>query len=465
MAYKKKKSPIALARDDIRGRAMSVDAGLAELENTVIGDCLYNPRQIALVSTILTAEDFGSLHARIAFESMLILGTKNVPVDTLTVYNEIKERGLDTSATLDVLLDMMNLSTGMANTEVRARIIKEQSIRRQVYVYCADIAKRCNAWEDVFDVLAVAETGLDTINRQVTRNRTRSNYEILRSIEDNRQRPSGFTLFGIEELDNRLGLGERGEIITIGARPSMGKTIICDQVAIHVGIELGRPVLLWTLEMPAEDIMIRLICTLASLSYGEVKHGTLDKEQTRRYNAAADRIIQSNITIIDSTGPTMSDIRAVAHTMKRSKGLDLLIIDHGTLIEPMGDDVHRLEIGKTTRLMKRNSRELDCVTIHAYQLNKEVDKRPDKRPHLIDLKESGSVEEDSDRVIFLWRPEAYGLKSVQIDNEEFDTEDAIFLLQDKYRNGKKGFAMAKFVGHHFRIEGIKTVMPEGGLPF
>ena len=427
------------------------------IEEIVLGSLLIDKDSFFIVAEILRAASFYKPAHAIIFEAMLRLFEKSEPIDIVTVYESLNKSGqLETIGGIGYLVDLSNKVSSAANVEYHARIISQKYIQRELIKVSTIVMNDCfEDTKDVFDIIGSFEVMLMDVNKQVDRGRIKSNWEIMKSVEEGRIAPSGFYLTDNEDFNKLLGRAERGELITLAGRPGMGKSLIgSTEIPIHVGITLKKKVLIWSLEMPSEQVWIRIMCALSSLTYQEVKYGNLSQEQRQRYDVAAMQIIESGIKIVDTVGVTMTDIRALAHQMKMTEGLDMIALDYGMLLENMGRDDYRLEIGKSTRMMKRVAKELEVPFLNLWPLPKDVDKRPDKRPRLADLMESASVEADSDIVIFVWAPENYHLTEVQVNGKAIDTKDTIVFIKEKHRQGKVGCTHTAIEWPHFRLRAL-----------
>lgn len=237
---------------------------------------------------------------------------------------------------------------------------------------------------------------------------------------------------GFRVLDEKIGTLKKGDLVYIGARPSMGKTAFCQDIILSAGFYQQLPVIFHSIEMPAEKIMKRMVSSMADINLNNMNKNHIPDDAWSDFNEASQKLHKSKIFIDESSSVTLSDIRRNCRKIKADYGfVGLIVIDYLTLItSPIKSDMMHLSIGAISKGLKKIAKEFDCPVICLSQLNRSVEKRPDKRPMLSDLRESGSVEEDADVVLFIYRDEYYNKKSQEAGTAE--------IIAAKVRDGEVG---------------------------
>jgi len=436
-----------------------------DAERSVLGAILLDPASLFLVVPILSQDDFFPDSHRRIFSSMLDLSQRSAEIDVLTLREDLDRKGavekIGGAAYLTSLLDGV---PDVGNVEHYARIVKEKSTLRRLIRAGQRLVREGIAGErdaeallsdatgEIFDIAEGAvRGGFEPIGPIVKHN--------LEIIEDARGRAgmlSGLAT-GFKELDRMTSGLQTTDLIVIAARPSVGKTSFALNVAQHVAFREGRSVGFFSLEMSKEQIGFRVLCSEADVDAKKVRDGFASKEAAVRLVTAQAKIAGARFYIDDSAALNVPEMRAKAQGLKREKGLDLLIVDYMQLMAGHGRfDNRTQEVSMISRGLKLLAKELRVPVIALSQLSRQPEQRKGelRKPQLADLRDSGSIEQDADVVVFLYREELYDK-----DTERKGIADVIIAKQ---RNGPTGDFPLVFLGDHMTFANYAG--PVGGVP-
>lgn len=422
-----------------------------DVEEAVIGAILTNSHAIHTCAPILSVEDFYKLQHQDIYQTVISLYNSGQNIDILTVMNEAPRIGKQIDALS--LAEITGKVGSSAHLEQHCRIVKEKSIRREIIQQAAGLTK--DAFDESVDALELLNTTdlmISQVKESILKGKKSSMDQIAQDVINSLSKGDdfGIQLTGIESVDRLIGRGEPGDLIIIGARPGMGKSILANTMSCFTGIRQGRNTLLWALEMSNSQNMKRAIANVGNISQRSLKRGEIPFEALE---PTLEKITKSNMRYEEVSGVNAMDVRSRLIADKRSHGLDLAIIDHGGLLNhmnPKGTDT--VEIGNTTKLLKQTAKELKIPIIVFWQLNRSVESRNPPIPRLSDLRQSGRIEEDADKILFLYRPEYYGIDRFTFKGDTVESKDVCVLLCEKYRDGQTGRELMKFVPDHGRFE-------------
>lgn len=432
-----------------------------EVEASVLGAMLIEKEAVPKAIELLTPASFYLKEHKLIFEAMTSLFESGEPIDTVTLYEELKKRGQSDEVGGVVYLSRLsqNISSA-ANIEYHAKIIIEKEILRGLISSSHRIAQQAyEATEDAFEILDSAERNIFAITENHLKksfigmdHAVKNALEYIEAIHSNANKdfsvPTGFY-----ELDDLLGGFQKSDLVIIAARPSMGKTAFALSLARNAAIDFNIPVGIFSLEMSTMQLIIRLLCAEGKLNAHQVRTGKLPASQGVKLSKNAHRITEAPIYVDDSPAQTVLEIRAKARRLKAEKDIGLIIIDYLQLMQGQARmESREREISHISRSLKALSKELDIPILALSQLNRAVESRTEKRPQLSDLRESGSIEQDADVVIFLNRPEYYGLQS---DNEGNSLEGIAEIIIGKQRNGPIGTVKMAFIKEYARFENLE----------
>jgi replicative DNA helicase len=431
-----------------------------EIEASVLGAMMIEKEAVPKALELLKPESFYLKSHSLIFEAMLSLFESDEPIDTVTLYEELKKREqLDEVGGAVYLSNLSQNISSAANIEYHAKIILEKQILRGLITSSHDIARAAyEGTNDAFDILDDAERKIFEITESHLSQSykgmdkaVRDALEYIEAIHSQTQQrfsvPSGFY-----ELDELLGGFQKSDLIIIAARPSMGKTALALSVARNAAVDHDIPVGIFSLEMSTMQLIIRLLCAEGRLNAHLVRTGKLPPDEGVKLSKNAHRLIEAPIYVDDSPAQSVLEIRAKARRLKVEKNVGMIIIDYLQLMQgPARAESREREISHISRSLKSLAKELNIPVIALSQLNRAVESRTDKRPQLSDLRESGSIEQDADVVVFLNRPEYYGIMEDQ-NNESL--EGVAEVIIGKQRNGPTGNIKLAFIKEYARFENL-----------
>jgi replicative DNA helicase len=408
-----------------------------EAEESVLGAMLLAPGAIAAVSEELDAGDFyRASHGKI-YRAALALYAKGEPVDAITLVDELEERGeLEEVGGRVRIHELAALVPATANAAHYARIVKEMATLRGLIRAGNEIARlgfeRPGETAELVDQAeqVVFELAQQRVTSEFSHIETllKESFERITALyeagADVTGVPSGF-----RDLDRLTSGFQPGNLIIVAARPSMGKSALGLCIAANIAVRHGLPVGLFTLEMSKDEVTQRLMCSEAKVESQRLRTGKLAADDWPRLTAACDKLTKAPIWVDDTGSITMMEIRSKARRLKsREPGLGLLVVDYLQLMTSGTTAENRVqEVSQISRQLKVLARDLDVPIVALSQLSRAVEQRHDKRPILSDLRESGSIEQDADLVVFIYRDEYY--------NDESDQQGLAEVILAKHRNG------------------------------
>ncbi len=436
-----------------------------EAERSTLGSMLLDRDAIGHVFEFLTDEAFYSEAHRRIFRAILDLYDRNEPVDYITLTDLLTRWGdiekVGGSAYLTQLTDSVPTA---AHAEHYARIVKEKYILRNLIRVSTDVVSRCYSAEEEADRL------LDEAERSIfdlSQNRQRGSvlkvkdiiHDAMEMVENLSKHESHITGVptGFTELDQMTSGLQPGELIVLAARPSMGKTALCLNLASNAAL-LGKvPVAIFSLEMSAESLVTRMLCAEARVDLQAVRTGRLGEGSLVHLSMAAGRLFDADIFIDDSPSINILELRSKARRLKAEHNIGLVVVDYIQMMQGVGkQDNRQQEIATISRSFKALAKELKAPVLVLSQLSRAPEARGDRRPQLSDLRESGAIEQDADLVMFIYR-EAYYEK----DKKDDRTAE---LIVAKQRNGPTGPIKLIFNNQYTRFDNLSTTRMPGGMP-
>jgi replicative DNA helicase len=429
-----------------------------EAEQSLLGGLLLDSRRYDEVSGEIDAGDFyNKNHNRIyiAIQSCL---ESNQPVDVVTV-SEVLERHdeLEQVGGLAYIGSLANNTPGSANIMSYGRIIRERAILRRLIDASNDISTAAYNPEgrkprEVLDyaeqlVFRISESDGD--KRDGFESMTSLMARSLNRIEELDKSGSAITGIstGYSKLDDKTSGLQKGDLVVIAGRPSMGKTSFCMNLAEYAAIEQGKTVGVFSMEMPGEQLAMRLISSLGRVNSTRLRTGQLKDDDWPRITNAMSLLSKANIHVNDAAGLSPIELRSQARRLAREGGLDLIVIDYLQLMQSGDNSENRAtEISNITRSLKMLAKELNIPVIVLSQLNRSLESRPDKRPVMSDLRESGAIEQDADVIFFIYRDEVY--------DEDSPDKGTAEIIIGKQRNGPIGKVKLAFIGEFTRFESL-----------
>ncbi len=428
-----------------------------EAERSVLGSCLMDREALNIVMEILQPEDFYDLNHRAAFDVIYEMAQRDKPVDPLTFLEELSRAGkaerLGGQPYLASLIDSVPTT---ANVEYHAGIVRDKAIHRRLIAAGNTIIKLGYSEElEVDEALEEAERAVFEIAQKRNTTNFRHVGEVLGrtflQIEEQYNRPdqevTGFQS-GFYELDRITGGFQPGSLNIVAARPSMGKTALAINIAQFGGQETGQPVLIFSLEMGAEQLVQRMLGAEARINIHDLRSGSFPKGAWESLAEGAGRLAEAPIYIDDSSMLSTLELRARCRRFKsRHNNLGLVVVDYLQLMSSSRKiENKQQEVAEISRALKGVARELEVPVIALSQLSRAVEQRTEKKPQLSDLRDSGAIEQDADTVILLYRPGYYE------PGAPGETEDnRAFLSIAKHRNGPTGEISLVFLREYTRF--------------
>ncbi|MFZ5572124.1 MAG: replicative DNA helicase [Thermodesulfobacteriota bacterium] len=430
-----------------------------EAEAAILSSILIDNSTLFDIIEILKPEDFYRKAHQNIFAAIEELFTQGEPVDSVTLANRLKEKGLlekvGGSAYLASLLDTVPLAV---NPVHYAGIIRDKSSLRRLIENANQIVQSC--FEDrgnVDEIIDSAEQAIFAISEKKTKKDFHPISELVTdniyALEERQADKSMLTGIpsGFARLDNMTSGFQNSDLIILAARPSMGKTSFALNIARNAAVDHGVPVAIFSLEMSKEQLSMRLLTAEARIDSARLRGGFFSKEDWNRLTDAASLFGHAPIFIDDSPDITAMDIRAKSRRLKMEKGLGLIIIDYLQLMRVRKSGERRdLEISEISRSLKGLAKELSVPVIALSQLNRMLEQRSDKRPMLSDLRESGALEQDADLVAFIYRDEVYN------KDENNPNRGKAEIIVGKQRNGPVGTAFLAFLNAYTRFENLES---------
>ena len=439
-----------------------------EAEQSVLGAMLLSKYALQKAIETLTKDSFYlDKHAKI-FEALKSLTAKEVALDITTLTTELKDNGtLNAIGGVEYLTEIIDSTPTAANIDYYLRIVEDKSILRNLIEEATQIATLGYSNEfSVSETLDKAESKI----LSVVKNRKSSDMkqmpevisefqENLEKLASNKGKISGLSS-GFYDLDSITDGFHKNELIILAARPAMGKTALALNIATNAALKSKKSVIIFTLEMRAEQLLSRMVSSLGQVEAKKLQNGALDTKDWQRVNEALSQLQDTNIYIDDSPGVTIGDIKAKSRRIASSdENLGLIIIDYLTLIGSMGRYAgnRQQEVSEISRALKTLALELEVPVITLAQLSRTPELREDKRPVLSDLRESGSIEQDADIVSFIYRDDYYN-ENAKIDDNMSISE----IIVRKNRSGRIGTAKLLFKKNtqsfmNYKNEGKKEV--------
>ena len=423
-----------------------------EAESSVLGGLLLDNNSWDKVADLLVEADFYRYEHRLVFASITSLVNTNRPADVITVFEQMQSQGkAEEIGGLAYLNSLAQYVPSSANIRRYAEIVRERSILRKLVSVSDEIATSAlnTNGRPVTNILDEAEQKIFSIGEEGSRMRQgfqsmdKLVVQLLDRVEEMSQNPNDITGVptGFFDLDRMTSGMQAGDLIVLAARPSMGKTALAINIAEHVALKEDLPVAVFSMEMGASQLAIRIVGSIGRIDQGRLRTGKLIDDEWPRLSDAIERLKTVSLSIDETPGLTTSELRASARRLARSCGkLGLVVVDYLQLMSGSvgGDGENRAtELGEISRGLKMLAKELQCPVIALSQLNRGVEQRTDKRPMMSDLRESGAIEQDADVIMFIYRDDYY--------NKDSKEPGVAEIIIAKQRNGPTGTVKLTFL--------------------
>ncbi|MBY0223376.1 MULTISPECIES: replicative DNA helicase [Sporosarcina] len=427
-----------------------------EAEQSVIGAIFLEPQALITASEILLPDDFYRIAHKKIFDTMLVLSDKGQPIDLVTITEELKVKNeLEDVGGISYLTELANAVPTAANIVHYANIVEEKALLRRLIRVATGIVEDGYTREDEVEaLLGEAEKKMMEVSNRKNAGDFRHIKDVLVETYDNIELlhtrkgevtgiPTGF-----RDLDKITAGFQRNDLIIVAARPSVGKTAFALNVAQNVATKTDENVAIFSLEMGAEQLVMRMLCAEGNIDAQVLRTGNLEADDWRKLTMAMGSLSNAGIFIDDSPGIRINEIRSKCRRLQQEHGLGMIMIDYLQLIMGSGrsSDNRQQEVSEISRSLKALARELKIPVIALSQLSRGVEQRQDKRPMMSDLRESGSIEQDADIVSFLYREDYY--------DKETEMQNMIEIIIAKQRNGPTGTVTLAFAKEYNKFLNI-----------
>ncbi|MDT8398547.1 MAG: replicative DNA helicase [Pseudomonadales bacterium] len=439
----------------------SIDA-----EQAVLGALMLDNRAWDSVMETILAEDFYRREHSLIFQAMHEQAARNSPIDVVTLAEVLDNaNNLTNAGGLDYLGELANNTPSSANILAYANIIRERSILRKLIAVANDIANSGfnPDGRDSATLLDIAEQQVFNIADERPRDGgPQALNPLLKTALDKidllfstKGSITGLST-GYKDLDDMTSGLQRSDLIIVAGRPSMGKTSFAMNMVENAIIHGNKPVLVFSLEMPADSLIIRMLSSLGRIDQSRMRNGKLEEDDWPKLTVAMNKLKDRPLFIDDTPGLSPMEMRSRARRVMREQGeLGMIMVDYLQLMQVKGSSENRTgEISEISRALKTMAREFNCPLVALSQLNRSLEQRPNKRPVMSDLRESGAIEQDADVIMFIYRDEVY-----HEDSEHKGIAEIIFAKQ---RNGPIGTRNLSFIDKYTRFENFMPMNPDQG---
>ena len=450
---------------DLETSALKTPPHSIEAEQAVLGGLMQNNNAWERVLDLVSAGDFYRYDHRLIFRAIERLAEKNSPFDIVTLADDLEVSGeLEKIGGLAYLGELVTNTPSVANIRAYSEIIRERATLRELIKISGEIADSAylpkgRAGNEILDeaerkIFQIAESrpkvgGAIGVSELLS--------STLNTIDTLRQSKGGLTglTTGFNDLNDKTSGLQKGDLIIVAGRPSMGKTTFAMNLVENALLESDKAVIVYSLEMPAESLMMRMISSLGKINQTKVRTGQLEGDEWDRLGVAVSKIQNKKLFIDDTAGISPSEMRARTRRLAREHGeIGLIMIDYLQLMQIAGSsgDNRTNEISEISRSLKALAKEFDCPVVALSQLNRALEQRPNKRPVNSDLRESGAIEQDADVIMFVYRDEVY--------HPETEHKGVAEIIIGKQRNGPIGTVRLAFLGQYTRFESLANHYPD-----
>lgn len=448
--------------------ALKVAPHSIEAEQSVLGGLMLDNNAVDKVIDVVSESDFYRKDHRLIFRAILDLSSNSQPYDVITVSDWLTQhKQLEQAGGLAYLGGLAKNTPSAANIASYADIVRERAILRQLISASTEICESCFNTEGqrsskILDdaekqIFKIAEDGAkgrkDFIPIKDLLVTTVDRIDALFQQDD----PITGVATGYTEFDAMTSGLQPGDLVIVAGRPSMGKTTFAMNIAENAAIKLQVPVAIFSMEMPGEQLSMRMLSSIGRIDQHRIRTGRLDDDDWPRLTSAVGLLAEAKMFIDDSPALTPNELRSRARRLKREHGLGLIVIDYLQLMQSSGRQENRTnEISEISRSLKSLAKELNVPVVALSQLNRSLEQRPNKRPVMSDLRESGAIEQDADLISFIYRDEVY--------NEDSPDKGTAEIIIGKQRNGPIGTVRLTFLGQYTRFENhIQAVYDQNGF--
>lgn len=431
-----------------------------EAEQSVLGSMLIDKAAIAEAAETLEAEDFYMESHKIIFKAIKELYQKDIPVDMITLIEHLRStEKLDEAGGISYITEISSSVPSTANLTSYIKIVEDKAILRRLIRSATEIIETSyNSQHNVEAVLDLAEKNVFNISEKKNTSDFESmsavlerGFEEIERIYNNKGETTGVPS-GFKDLDEKTSGFQSGDMVLIAARPSMGKTTFALNLAQHAALRAGKSVAIFSLEMSKEQLAYKLLCAEANVDMLKLRTGDLDERDWENIARASGPLADAKIFIDDTAGISIMEMRSKCRRLKMEHGIDMILIDYLQLMSGSGGESRQQEVSEISRSIKAIAKEMKCPVIALSQLSRAPEQRADHRPMLSDLRESGSIEQDADLVMFLYRDEYY--------NKESEDKNVAECIIAKQRNGPVGTVKLAWLGQYSKFGSLDVIHRE-----
>ncbi|WP_455200098.1 replicative DNA helicase [Kaarinaea lacus] len=450
---------------DLAAESLKVAPHSIEAEQSVLGGLMLDNEAWDKISDIVIEDDFYRRDHRLIFRAIDALAEKGSPFDVVTLSEWLESNDqLEAAGGLPYLGTLAKNTPSAANILAYAKIVRERSVLRQLISVGHKISTSCYETEGrkSEELLDNAEKLVFKIAEQGARGRREftSIKDLLVKAVDRidtlfqQDNPITGVPTGFDDFDEMTSGLQPSDLVIVAGRPSMGKTTFAMNIAEHAAVKTQMPVAVFSMEMPGEQLAMRMLSSLGRIDQHRVRTGKLDDDDWPRLTHAVGQLAEAPLFIDDTPALSPTELRSRARRLMREHGLGLIVIDYLQLMQIRGGSENRTnEISEISRSLKALAKELNVPIIALSQLNRSLEQRPNKRPVMSDLRESGAIEQDADVITFIYRDEVY--------NEDSPDKGIAEIIIGKQRNGPIGTVRMTFIGQYTRFENyVSTNMYE-----
>lgn len=443
--------------DDISN--LKVPPHAIEAEKAVIGGLMLVASAWDKIAGKLASEDFYFKNHKNIFKAIAHLHENQLACDVVTVSDWLEAHGLtEQSGGLDYLADLAANTPGASNVEAYAKIVREKSVLRQLIQIGNELAEKAFNPEALTadDLIEEAEKLVFQIREQTLKSQSgfhdiksvlKEAIENIEELSENDNEITGLP-YGWLDLDKKTSGLHRSDLVIVAGRPAMGKTSFAMNIAERAAVK-GSTVAIFSMEMAAHQLVMRMFSSLSQIEQGHLKTGKLTDTDWPKLGQSSALLSQSKLFIDDQPALSPNEILSRCRRLKNREGLDLIVIDYLQLMQVKGKTENRAnEISEISRNLKAMAKELDVPVIALSQLNRSLEQRPNKRPVMSDLRESGAIEQDADLIIFIYRDEVY--------NPDSQDKGKAEIILGKHRNGSIGSVNLTFRGQYTRFDNYEN---------
>ena len=429
-----------------------------EAERSVLGALLISADSWDGVAEVVSAADFYRPEHRAIFRQIALLVDRSEPVDVITVADRLLATGeLDSAGGHSYLSELAEQTPTASNVRAYAKAVRERSVLRQLITAAQDIASagfnpEGRSSEELVDeaerlIMQISEGGQKVGGPQAMGDLLSGALERIEELYNTGGDITGLTT-GFIDLDRMTSGLQSSDLVIVAGRPSMGKTSFAMNLVENAALSSDRPIMVFSMEMPAEQLVIRMLSSLGRIDQSRVRTGKLEQDDWPKLSSATEKLKDTQIFIDDTPALTPTDLRSRVRKLIREQGdLGMIMVDYLQLMRVAGSNEGRTaEISEISRSLKAIAKEFRCPVVALSQLNRSLEQRPNKRPVNSDLRESGAIEQDADVIMFIYRDEVY--------NEDSLDKGVAEIIIGKQRNGPIGMCKLSFQGQFTRFENL-----------